>query len=409
MTHDQVAKCQSDGNLKERKDYEVKKRMQLTERGNGGVNIDQGKNAVIPDSKDIADCEDPDTDKEQKKDQAEFRKSGGYRKRKPQSSKENRNESRSQNKEYINKALNEAQRSLRNSPSPNGDSKKRSEQSKEIKDQVAVKNSRPDKTRKPEMQRNGRNVNSEKKAGGLEGKYQVAFKEEAKQGEAQGIRSKDQANTVDGEKGGVKKCPTNKVKSSAVPSTLPTETRESKENENDAISISDKNNQVGNEQSSQARKDDQKKSRSARTPRSRRPRESDKPLEEKNPRKSYGSVASGTNQTQRTKRRNETVKRNDLPVSEKSQSANKSDKNFPRKAERTSSNIGDNNNGGSDPPKVGPPPGFENFRPSDRTEEQKVVSKESVQKANYANVTRVKPSTQPPPGFENVKSNNRKV
>ena len=36
----------------------------------------------------------------------------------------------------------------------------------------------------------------------------------------------------------------------------------------------------------------------------------------------------------------------------------------------------------------GPPPGFEHFRPSDRTAEQKVVSKVSVQKASDPNGTR---------------------
>ena len=415
MTRDQIAKGKSDENLKERKDGEGQKRIQVTERGNGGVNMDQSKNAVIPDSRDIVDCGSPDTANEQKKDPTKLRKSGGYQKRKPPSSKESRNESRSKRKEY-NKALNEGQkssahRSLRNSPSPSDDSKTRLEESKESKDQVALNNSRPDKTRRPAMQRNERNVNSEKKVGGLEGEFQMSFKEEAEQCKGQDIRSKDQANTVDGEKEGVKKCLTDEVKSSGVSSTLHTETKKSKENENDGIDTSDKNNprQVVSKQSLQTRKDDQKKSRSAKTASSRRPRESDKSLEEKNTRKSYRSVASGTNQAQRTKRKDETVKRNDLPFSEKNQSANKSDKNFPRKAERTSSNFGDNNNGRSDPPKRGPPPGFENFRPSGWTKEQKVASKESVQKASGPNGTRVKASTRPPPGFENVKPNNRKV
>ena len=132
------------------------------------------------------------------------------------------------------------------------------------------------------MQRNERNVNSEK-VGGLEGEFQMSFKEEAKQCKGQDNRLKDQANTVDREKEGVKKCLTNEVKSSAVPSTLPTETRKSKENENDAINMSDKNNsrQVENKQSSQTKKDDQKRSRSPRTTSSRRPRESHKPLGEK--------------------------------------------------------------------------------------------------------------------------------
>ena len=133
------------------------------------------------------------------------------------------------------------------------------------------------------MQRNERNVNSEEKVGGLEGEFQMSFKEEAEQCKGQDVRSKDQANTVDGEKEGIKKCLTNEVKSSGVSSTLPTETSESKENENDAINMSDKNNsrQVENKQFSQTKKDDQKRSRSPRTTSSRRPRESHKPLDEK--------------------------------------------------------------------------------------------------------------------------------
>ena len=110
MTRDQIAKGKSDKNLKERKDGEGQKRIQVTERGNAGVNIDQSKNVVIPDSRYIADCGSPDTAKKQKKDPTEFRKSGKYRRRKPQSSKENQNECRSQQKEY-NKALNEGQKS----------------------------------------------------------------------------------------------------------------------------------------------------------------------------------------------------------------------------------------------------------------------------------------------------------
>ena len=112
------------------------------------------------------------------------------------------------------------------------------------------------------------------------------------------------------------------------------------------------------------------------------PQEGDKLLEEKNSQKSHGSGASMTRQTQGTKSKGETAKRNDLPISEKNQSAMKSGKKFPRKSERTSSNVGDTNNCRSEQPKRVPLSGFENVRPPDGTEEQKVASRGSRQKGS---------------------------
>ena len=403
VTRDQMAKGRNDGNLKGMKDNEDQKRIKVTDTGNVRIKANQAKCAAIPGSKDIADCGGIDTGREEKKDQDELSKTGGYRKRKPRSLAENRNERRSQHKEY-NKPSNggkksDARKFLRNSPSPNDDCGRRPEESKQIKERVTVKNSRP---RNHEMQRNERNVNSGKKDGDLEGRFQLDVKAQAKQGEGQDIYLKGQANTVDAEKEGIKNCRSNAAMSPVL-STPSTEARKPKEYGSNVQNTSDENNpsQVENKQSSQIRKDYQRKSRGART--SRRPREGDKLLEEKNSQKSHGSGASVTRQTQGTKSRGETAKGNDLPISEKNQSAMKSGKKFPRKSEKTSSNVGDNNNYKSEQPKRTPAPGFENVWPPDGTEERKVASRGSGQKGSDLNVTGVKSSTRPPPGFENVK------
>ena len=404
VARDQMAKGRNDGNLKEVKHNEGQKRIKVTDTGNVRINADQAKRAAIPGSKDIADCGGIDTGREEKKDQDELSKTGGYRKRKPRSSAENRDESRSQHKEY-NKPSNgrkksDARRFLRNSPSPNDDCGRRPEESKQIKERVTAKNSRP---RNHEMQRNERNVNSGKKDGDLEGRFQLDVKAQAKQGEGQDIHLKGQANTVDAEKEGIKNCRSNEAMSSAVLSTPSTEARKPKEYGSNVQNTSDENNpsQVENKQSLRIRKDYQRKSRGART--SRRPQEGNKLLEEKNSQKSHGSGASVTGQTQGTKSRGETAKRNDLPISDKNQSAMKSGKKFPRKSERTFSNVGDNNNCKSEQPKRTPASGFENVRPPDGTDEQKVASRGSGQKGSGLNATGVKSSTRPPPGFENVK------
>ena len=172
------------------------------------------------------------------------------------------------------------------------------------------------------------------------------------------------------------------------------------------------------------RNESQRKPRGGRTSTPRRPQQESKnykPVDEKKYQKSYSSIASGNKQAESSKRKDQ--KRNDLPVSENNnKSGNKSDKNFSQKADKSSSNVGENvvkkHDGGVqgiNSPIRRPPPGFENVKPAGVVEDlekgQRVLSREAGQPVHdNPSTTRAKPQRRRvPPGFESVKPSVKKL
>ena len=237
-------------------------------------------------------------------------------------------------------------------------------------------------------------------------------------------------DATDGEKKEEGSLQTTQLKLSSTPSSKSTQSRnlESKKERNKSSntksmpssSISKHVTSKQHERKAQGKNESERKSKGGRTRTPRRAWEEgkdSKPIDEKKYPKSYSSVTSGTNPEEWTKRKEQSIKRNDAPISvNNNKSAKTSDKNFLEKVDKSSPNVALNSDEGvkaSEHSVRTPPPGFKSSQSAVVVKGFEKEQKSKLEKTLETTFGDLSISSdaprRPPPGFENVKPSVQKL